>query len=155
MTQSIKILKNLVGEFVTVETVKEATQKEYNQSIWNNTVDRYNKYDEVKFFKTPGTIYEFNYYVIYVVEGIRFLQEISYGSSLTNGGFAFGFFTEGIKDKELLEKLKDVEGFEDFGKDSITILSFTEGRIDTTKEARQFMKLETEKLNIRFFTKSF
>jgi hypothetical protein len=155
MTQSIKILKNLVGEFVTVETVKEATQKEYNQSIWNNTVDRYNKYDEVKFFKTPGTIYEFNYYVIYVVEGIRFLQEISYVSSLTSGGFAFGFFTEGIKDKELLEKLKDVEGLEDLGKDSITILSFTEGRVDVTKETRQFMKLETEELNTRFFTKSF
>ena len=155
MGQSVKILKNIVGEFVSAEVVKEATQKEYNQREWNNTVDRYSKYDEVRFFKTPGTIYDFNYYVIYIADGIRFLGEISYGSSLSSGSFVYGFFTEGVKDKEVLEKLKDFPDFENFGQDSLTILCHSEGRIATHEKARQYMRDETEVLKGRFFTKLF
>ena len=155
MESSVKILKNLVGEFVTAEVVKEATQKEYNQSEWNRTVDRYSKYSEVKFFKTEGTIYDFNYYVIYIADGIRFLSQVSYGSCLSNGSFAYGYFTEGFKDKKVLEKVKDIPGFENFGQDQLTILSHSVGRINTSVEARNYMKEETRTLSSRFYTKEF
>jgi hypothetical protein len=156
MTQSVRILKNLVGEFVTPNEVKEASQKDYNQSIWENTVDRYLKYDEVRFFKTTGTHYEFDYYVIYLIEGIRFLGLVSYGSSLTNGGFAFGFFTEGMKDKEMVAKLvKEVPELKGIENDSLTILTHNEGRISTGHKARNWMKTESASLNTRFFTKEF
>lgn len=152
---SVKILKNLKGEFVSSEVVKAATQKEYNQSAWNSTVERYAKYEEVKFFKTIGKIYEFDYYVIYIADGIRFLGEVSYSSGLSSGGFAYGFFTEGIKDKEMLEKLKDVPGMEGIGEDSLTIMSHVDGRINTSEAARQYMRTQTNDINCRFYTKKF
>jgi hypothetical protein len=155
MEASVKIIKNLRGEFVEAAQVKEATQKEYNQREWNNTIDRHSKYDEVRFFKTPGTIYEYDYYVIYVTDGIRFLGQVSYSSSLTSGGFAYGFFTEGVKDKNILElvsKHPELKGIEE---DSLTILVHSEGRIGTHGKARNYMREQTKDLPNRFFTKQF
>jgi hypothetical protein len=152
---SVSIIKNLKGEFVGVEQVKEATQKDYNQTAWNKTVDSYTKYDEVRFFKTTGSIYEFDYYAIYVVEGIRFLQVISYGSSLSSGGFAFGFFIKGNKEPEMLELIKKHKELEGMDQDSLTILEHSEGRIATHKLARNYMREETKKIETRFYTKCF
>tara|TARA_R110000822_G_scaffold98828_1_gene223344 strand:+ start:3134 stop:3601 length:468 start_codon:yes stop_codon:yes gene_type:complete len=155
MENSVKIIKNLKGEFVGAQQVKEATQKEYNQNEWNKTIDSYSKYDEVRFFKTKGSIYEFDYYAIYVVDGMRFLQVISYGSSLSSGGFAFGFFTEGNKDPmilELMAKHKELEGMD---QDSLTILEHSQGRIATHGKARQWMREQTLSVETRFFTKAF
>lgn len=154
--ESVKIIKNLVGEFVSSEVVKAATQREYNSSEWNKTVDRYSKYEEVQFFKTPGTIYEFNYYVVYIADGIRFLGEVTYSSCLSNGSFSYGFFMVGMKDKEAVEKLVAVyPEMKDIGKDSLTCLSHTAGRIGTSIEARVWMRKETANLKTRFFTKCF
>lgn len=152
---SVKVLKNLEGEFVSAEVVKAGNQREYNQSVWESTVDRYSKYGEVKFFRTEGRIYEFNFYAIYVADGIRFLQEITYGSSLTSGGFAYGFFLEGVKDPKVLESVKDLPGIESLGKDSLTILSHVDGRINTSEKARDYMRTQTKDLESRFFTKAF
>tara|TARA_R110000782_G_scaffold107898_2_gene196294 strand:+ start:986 stop:1453 length:468 start_codon:yes stop_codon:yes gene_type:complete len=155
MENSVKIIKNLKGDFVDAKEVKDATQKDYNQSEWNKTIDSYSKYDEAVFFKTKGSIYEFDYYAIYIVDGIRFLQEISYGSSLSSGGFAFGFFTEGNKDPmilELMAKHKELEGID---QDCLTILEHSQGRIATHKEARDYMRKQTQSLSSRFYTKAF
>jgi hypothetical protein len=150
-------LKSLVGEFVSAQVVKEATQKEYNQSVWENTVERYAKYEDTKFFKTVGSIYEFDYYAIYTADNIRFLQEISYGSCLSNGGFAYGFFTEGCKDEEVVVKLKELDPvvYKNFDKDSLTILTNSAGRINNTLLARQYMCRESKAMSTRFFTKAF
>lgn len=152
----MRILKNLVGEFVSAQVVKAATQKEYNQREWNNTVDRYSKYDECRFFKTPGTIYEFDYYVVYVADGIRFLGQVSYGSCLSSGGFVYGFFTKGMEDKEaaleLISKYPELKYME---QDSLTILGFKKGRLDTSEKTRSFMREQTADLGTRFFTKLF
>ena len=157
MEQSVKIIKNLLGEFVTADVVKEATQKEYNQREWNNTVDRYSKYDEVRFFKTPGIIYDFNYYVIYITDGIRLLNEVAYSSCLSSGSFSYGFFIEGFKDKELASKLKELDSelYKDLDKDKLTILENSDGRISTHDKAREYMRTETKSLMTRFFTKLF
>ena len=156
MEKSVKVLKTLKGEFVTAEVVKEATQKEYNQREWNKLVDRYSTYSEVKFFKTPGTIYDFNYYVIYVADGIRFLIEVSYGGCLSNGGYSFGFFTEGLKDKEQFEKIvsqyPDMVGID---KDTLTFLSYNEGRIADSLSNRVQMREETKSVVTRFYSKVF
>jgi hypothetical protein len=156
MEASVKIIKNLSGEFVKATQVKEATQKEYNQREWNNTVGRYSKYGEVTFFKTPGTIYEYDYYAIYIADGIRFLANISYSSSLTNGGFAYGFFTKGMEDREaaleLVSKHPELKGIEE---DSLTILVHSDGRIGTHGKARNYMREQTRDLQNRFFTKEF
>ena len=156
MTVSTKIIKNLLGEFVSPEVVKLAQQKDYNMSVWNRNVDAYNKYSEVKFFKTEGTIYAFDYYVIYIVDGIRFLGKVEYSSSLSSGGFCFGFFNEGIKDIKILEALQVLPEYKDIHLDSLTILGYENNfRISTCNKARQEMREETIKNKSRFFTKEF
>jgi hypothetical protein len=155
MENSVKIIKNLKGEFVGAQEVKEATQKDYNQSEWNKTVDSYSKDEGVKFFKAKGNIYEFDYYAIYKVDGIRFLQVVSYGGSLSSGGFAFGFYTEGNKEPEMLELIKKHKELEGMDQDSLTIIEHTQGRIATHKEARNYMREQTNKIETRFFTKAF
>jgi hypothetical protein len=156
MSTPVSIIKNIKGEFVSAQQVKEATQKEYNQSAWNKTVDSYSKYDDCRFFKTPGNIYEFDYLVIYIADGIRFLGEVSYGSSMTSGGFVFGFFMEGNKDPKMLELVKLHPELEGMDQDSLTILGFGDaGRIATNGKARAEMRNETAKLATRFFTKLF
>jgi hypothetical protein len=156
MLESVKILKNLSGKFVSAEEVKQATQKDYNQYEWNKTVDGYLMAQEVRFFKTKGSIYDFDYYVIYLVDGIRFLQEVSYSSSLTSGGFAYGFFTMGLDDEEackkVVEKFPELAGIEH---DKLTILSHNDGRIATHAKARAWMREESAKLPTCFFTKKF
>lgn len=157
MEASVKIIKNLIGEFVEAAQVKEATQKEYNQASWNNTVDRYSKLN-AKFFKVLATesLYEYDYYVIYIADGIRFLAQVSYSSSLSSGGFAYGFFTKGMEDREaaleLVSKHPELKGIEE---DSLTILVHSEGRIGTHGKARNYMREQTRDLQNRFFTKEF
>jgi len=155
MENSVKIIKNLKGEFVGAQEVKEATQKDYNQSSWNQTVDSYSKYEGVKFFKAKGNIYEFDYYAIYKADGIRFLQVVSYGGSLSSGGFAFGFYTEGNKDPKMLELMKKHKELEGMDQDSLTIIEHTQGRIGTHELARVHMRQQTKNLSSRFFTKAF
>lgn len=154
----VKILKNLVGEFVGEQTVREATQKEYNQKEWNKIVERYIQTGEVKFFKTPGTIYEFDYYAIYTIDGIRMLKEISYSSCLSSARFVFGFYTEGCKNEEMVAKLKALEPeiYKNFDKDQLTILGFAKGgRISPDKETLKAMRKETKSVKERFFTNEF
>jgi hypothetical protein len=154
--ESVKIIKTLAGEFVSSEVVKAGEQREYNQSEWNKAVNRYSEYAECKFFKVAGNIYEFDYYVIYIADGIRFLGEVTYGGSMTNGGFAFGFFTEGIKDKGVLAKLKDYPELKGMGEDSLTILApGNDTRIGTHGAAREWMRKQTMDIKCRFFTKQF
>ena len=157
MEASVKIIKNLRGEFVEAAQVKFSNQfnkdRRY-QSSWNMEVDRFSNLN-ARFFKTPGTIYPFDYYVIYVADGMRFLKQLSYCSSLTNGGFAYGFFTEGIKNQETLElvaKHPELKGIEE---DSLTILVSSEGRVGTHGKARNYMREQTRDLQNRFFTKEF
>lgn len=156
MEASVKIIKNLRGEFVEAAQVKEATQKEYNQREWNNTVDRFSKYDEIQFFKTPGTIYAYGYYAIYIADGMRLLREVSYSSCLSSGGFAYGFFTKGMEDREaaleLVSKHPELKGIEE---DSLTILVHSDGRVGTHDAARNYMREQTKDLVNRFFTKEF
>ena len=156
MKNEVKIIKKLMGEFVTAEIVKNADQKDYNQRTWNDIVNRYCKYEDVKFLKVPGTIYSFDYWVTYVADGIRFLKEVSYGSSLSNSGFTYGFITNGMKDKEAYEKvIKIMPELVDCDKDSYTIMSYPDDkRLPNDKVYRDYMRLET-KLTNRFFTNCF
>lgn len=62
----------------------------YNPSIWNQNIERYNKYTDVVFYKVAAcSVYSYNrYFVEYTLpEGLRLLNSFGYSSSLTNGGF--------------------------------------------------------------------
>ena len=74
---------NLIA--VEKNVVLASSRNEYNKNVWFNTVERYCKYDNVIFFKDEA---KEDFYVVYSLEdGIRFIQEISYTSSLTSSGF--------------------------------------------------------------------
>ena len=141
-TLTLKTLVEKVVTEVTAEQVKEATQKDYNQREWNKTVDRYLGYDSnAKFYCTPGRIYSMDYYVVYMTrEGIRFLAEVQYGSSLSSGGFAFGWF-------HTVEEVTTMK-----------VCAYEEGRISGQDEtARQYMVAESQFTTFgeKFFTKVF
>lgn len=155
-----KVITTLRGEFVTPEVVKDAKQKDYNQSVWEQTVERYNKYSDAKFLQVAskeGDYYPFKYYVTYIADGIRFMQEVSYGSCLSNAGFAYGFITNGLKDpeacKKVLEIMPELEGLD---KDSFTIMSYdNDGRLANNKKARDYMRHETGDSVNRFYTNNY
>ena len=126
-------LKTLVDKSVvvlTVEQVKENPRSEYNKREWGKIVDRYENMEAT--FITDGE----NIYVIYIFDGIRFLKEITYSSSLSVGGFSWGYF--------------------DFK--NITVYSYEEGRIEDSVVNRSIMRADTLKdcfSSKRFYTKVF
>jgi len=57
----------------------------YNPEIWEKTVLRYLKFENVKFYQKKG---EESFFVIYTIpEGLRLIAEITFYSSLSNSPF--------------------------------------------------------------------
>ena len=76
---------------LTLEQVRNSDKREYNPSEWDRIINGYeNKYENVEYFVVPKDArYSYDrYFVEYTLpEGLRLLGSLSYGSSLTNGGF--------------------------------------------------------------------
>lgn len=131
---------------ITAEQLKAEPTREYNPTEWERTVNRYLKFKNVEFFKADkGEGFEYDrYYVIYTLpEGLRLMGEVSYSSSLTNGGFRMATVCEFI--------LKPDSTVEMLPSGAVQIM-FTdmqcEGkpvRIGTTPEARQWMIERSER----------
>ena len=71
----------------TPEQVKKSKIGDYNPAIWKSNVDRYLAYENPEFYSySDGS--DKRFFVVYTIkEGIRFIQQISFGGCLSNAGF--------------------------------------------------------------------
>jgi len=79
-----------IAKVLTESEVRNETIRSYNPQEWDKTINRYMELGDVKFYKIGrGNGYEYDrYYVTYQLpEGLRFMQPLSYSSSLTSAGF--------------------------------------------------------------------
>jgi len=75
-------MKTLVE--VSLDQAVNHTRSDYNRRIWIQTVNRYAERD-AKFFSSEEISYgSTSLYAIYIVDGFRVIQEVSYCSSLTS-----------------------------------------------------------------------
>ncbi len=75
---------------ITEEQIR-SENREYNASAWDDTISRFAKYKDCKFYKqdpTDGYPYARYYAVYQIKEGLILMNEVSYSSSITNRGFS-------------------------------------------------------------------
>jgi hypothetical protein len=110
---------------ITLEEAKANSRNEYNSYEWNKKIDMYNRLADVEWYLNEAN----DLFVVYTTEGeqIRFLNEVSYASSLTSNGFKL----VEIKDGEIKAKL-------------YTNVNGKTGVIDNTKPNREIMSLFTK-----------
>lgn len=98
---------------ITAEQLYELN-KAYNPSVWKETIERYARYKNCKFYlaaKQRGYDYD-RYFAVYEIpEGIRFFQSVSYSSTLTNSGFCKVSIEDGIVKRILIKDAKGNEGY--------------------------------------------
>lgn len=78
---------------VTKITKQEAInheRREYNSSAWKRIIELYSK-DECSFYMDDTDVY-----AIYIADGIRFCQKISYAMCLSGGGIQQGAFSDNM-----------------------------------------------------------
>lgn len=110
---------------ITIEEAKANSRNEYNPYEWNKKIDMYSRFTDVEWYLNEAN----DLFVVYTTNGerIRFLNEVSYVSSLTSNGFKL----VEIKDGEIKTKLyTNVDG--------------KTGVIDNTKPNREIMTLFTK-----------
>jgi hypothetical protein len=79
-------MKNLKS--CTSDYVSTSTRGNYNPQIWKSQVLRYLKYGNPEFYVERINDEDKSFYVVYTIdEGIRFIQELSFGSMLSSAGF--------------------------------------------------------------------
>ena len=85
----MKTLNTLKLTLVNAETVINSNAREYNPYEWTKTVERYQKYDNVLYFKVENeTRYSRDEFIVeYTINGLCHVQLLSYGACLHNGGF--------------------------------------------------------------------
>lgn len=103
---------------LTEEEIRNNSARDYNPREWDNTISRYAKYGDVKFYICPkGNGYEYDrFYATYTIEeGITLLNGVSYGACIHNGGFAkviidnLGILTS-VKGAVYTREFKDTAG---------------------------------------------
>lgn len=79
------------AQILTVEQIRNSQGREYNPSIWDESISRYLKYKDVIFYVSPKSEDGFDYdryFVEYTLdEGLRLFGSFGYSASLTSGGF--------------------------------------------------------------------
>jgi hypothetical protein len=135
MSKTIKTLVNIEVTEVTANEVMGNERREYNQSIWEREVKRYVDLNG-RFFlqRQKGKDYD-TFHVVYEIDGIRFLGEVSYSSCLSGGAFARGNILDGGK--------------------KLHIFDYVEGRYGDNKQNRNYFKQITKIEKDTFFTKSY
>jgi hypothetical protein len=158
----METLKTIIGQMatrMTIEQMRNDEAREYNQSVWNESIDRLLKYSDVEFFKVDADeCFSYSrFYVVYTLEtGLRLLNDFSYSSAITSGGFYNAYVLEGnivdgkftwFEDGKVLLKTMKVRGTNEKGEE-------VETAIGTHKEAREYMT-ETSKKYGSVYTKCF
>jgi len=74
---------------LTIDEVLNHSKSEYNPSEWVKVVNRYEKYKDVVFLERFNSTNDYpELFAIYTIdEGIRFINEVSYGGSMVNSPF--------------------------------------------------------------------
>ena len=138
---------------MTAEQVKNDSKREYNPQVWIDTVDSYSKYKNVEFYKVEkNDIFNYDkFFVVYTLEeGLRLLNQLSYGGSLTNGGFYKVFVTnfEVTYNENNEPSVKSLDNNEVYI--NIHKLTFSNGEIgalDNSLKSRKFMTEQSNKWN--------
>ena len=80
---------------ISLDQVINHERSDYNPRIWVDTVNRYAKRD-AKFYTTiePNSYGYRTPYAVYMVDGFRVIQEVSYSGSLTSAPMQSYFLTE-------------------------------------------------------------
>lgn len=79
-------MRTIQAKQITKEEAINHKRNDYNPSAWKRNVELYSK-DECTFFEDGE-----NVYAIYIADGIRFCQQLSYAMSLSGGGLRTGCF---------------------------------------------------------------
>jgi hypothetical protein len=81
-------MRTIQAKKITKEEAINHKRNDYNPSAWKRTIELYSK-DECTFFDDTEDVY-----AIYIADGIRFCQKLSYSSCLSNGGLSTGCFND-------------------------------------------------------------
>ena len=77
---------------ITVDDVRNHSNREYNPAEWNKAIDRFLKFQDVKFFiytaEASGDDYDRIFAIYRIKEGFRILNELDYCTAISNAGFA-------------------------------------------------------------------
>ena len=115
-TTTPEIMKQVLNVVELTSEEIRSENREYNPREWDNVINRYLKYSDVKFYKAePQRGYAYaRYYAVYTIEeGITLMNDVSYSSSLSNGGFAQVIIVAGT---QIFRKLlRDVNGNYGYG----------------------------------------
>jgi hypothetical protein len=130
---------------MTAEAVKQHSKREYNPRVWEETVDRYLKYDKVEFYlldRDKHKSYD-EFFVIYTLpSGLRLMGSLSYSSSLTSAGFyelnLLDHDMDALIEDVLAGKPVDMKDYL-FETDRVLLQSRTDVTYKTTPEARDYM----------------
>jgi hypothetical protein len=82
--------KTMKATIISTEQIRNCETRAYNPSEWDRAIDRFLKFQEVKFYHVPkGDGYDYDrYYAEYLLpEGLRLFNSVSYSSTLCNSGF--------------------------------------------------------------------
>ena len=125
-------------ESLTHTETLQHSLKEYNEREWIKIVNRFNSYDECKFYEWIDTPNAYKtIFAVYITDGIRFMSEVSYHSILSNTGF-----TRFIIDENSGE-VKEIPFLKEDGK---------KGRLENSKDGRRYMRDITKLRNWIFTT---
>jgi hypothetical protein len=75
---------------LTTEQIRANDVRNYNSYEWDRIIDRFEQYKDVEYFMAPkDNIYSYDrFFAEYTLPtGLRLFGDVSYGSSMTNGGF--------------------------------------------------------------------
>jgi|Laugresp1bdmlbsn_1035097.scaffolds.fasta_scaffold05504_4 hypothetical protein len=82
-------MRTIQAKQITKEEAINHKRNDYNPYEWKRTIESYAKYDECIFFDDTEDVY-----AIYVPDGVRFCQKVSYSSCLSAGGLSTGCFND-------------------------------------------------------------
>ena len=113
--RTIKVTK------ITKEEAINHSRREYNPSAWKRNIDLYAK-DECNFYTDTDDVY-----AIYIADGIRFCQQVSYAMCLSGGGLQQGAFNDNM------------------------IIFINAGGLANDKHNRQIMREQTKQITQLFY----
>jgi hypothetical protein len=137
---------------MSADQMRVDSGREYNPATWSEMIDRYMKYKDVEFYKVEkNDIWQYDrYFVVYTLpEGLRLMNNFSYSSSLTDGGFV----SVCIADFDYNPETNEVKPLPEN-----TVIMFTHGfysegtgksvELNNSKEARRWMTERSQKHGI-------
>lgn len=143
---------------MTAEAVKQHSKREYNPRVWEQTVDRYMKYENVEFYLLDKHNSYDEFFVIYTLpSGLRLMNTVSYSSCLSSNGFleldVIERDMDALIEDMLADKFVEMKDYM-FDTDRVLLRCRTESTYNTTPEARDYMTERSTRFG-HVFTKQY